>query len=1244
MKPGTRVVRGPDWKWEEQDQPFGEGTVVEGVSSNGWLKVRWGPPPAASRSSGPASAQSFSFPDDAMTTQQLMEPVMLLERVGGGSGNGTALLAAEKKVNSYRMGKDNMYDLMISPSYWRNLCGLNASDRTGASKAEVSSKLKANEFDSKCVGRNPAEKIVSAFETCIAAWTLDLCASRAPSKSGAISECCSRNIVNLLIYALRQIVCEKDDVANSTEKVNDKTNHEMNRTDPLNLLHILFSFNTRISRKFGGRVIPVLLQLISTDAEKFSTGYKIRAIKTLKTICIDNHTSENASCDSKLIDEIVSMIKSYVGKVSEQQAEMGAKVSSTDSKIKPSDSATPASAVCDQLIELLISIQNCNETSRQVINELVLNSLQKILAFFSLPQESEGNLDEEGSLRRSSTVSFRSSFDDPAEESQFLEMVAFLSLILGQSDPRPQLGSQVTDAELGQCEVTAVTQSGYLISRSSDGVMSTCKSGDIQKTPPLFNLPSLCSSQNALLLLNNLFALSVFQGRNVSEAPNNDGKVNRYDVLATQVESMLINMLRLVSKDKEVLKSILLLNGGESSGETTCGIDFKRMLQTATKPSPLKQIFDIDQVQNAIGLTTHFLLNPVEIPLKSEREPYGSSEADSAGPSDPHLDAMEEFLQELETETPSSGIGTMAPSTSNLRDSRSSHPWLPSMSSEGFGVEQLMPRAKLSNRRVETAVSPPSPVHEIETLVAQGIEMGFERSHVELAVHSLTQASSIEGYRPRIEAVVSWLVENPREPGNQANDEVEVSSDASTMQIGDVDRLNSTEEEIDSLVERMSETLQRTTNLTEIFTELRETLRNQSLGSTDAVAGTDWNSDDDSSVNSSDEASVSLEANATEQDQTASLETERETERSVCSPLVCTPNSESIASADPSQISPPQQGSSHENSAGFKTRQDFVTNGDYAIYVREHIQVGMQVKCCKTFEEVYEGDVGTAVKLDRDGLHELNVNVDWKQKGGNYWVRYIHVELLGFPPSEQEPQSESIQSLGRGLRKGNASVPSVSPMSGGAQAASIVMDSCGERAVHSEIVSSEVAFKIGQLVRVKPTVDRPRYKWGNVKRGSVGVVAGIKKGDVIVDFPEQPRWHGLMKELEPVSNDENGLNGSDNVRSRPSNSCLCCASSGSNTTAGGGKETAVIDAVRLPCSQCPCHKDTGSSNSDGSTSVVDPLGSLRKFLAPTASSACAEKASKETVGSQNDRRKTTNGGLISDWKQCIRCVKVVYMP
>uniref|UniRef100_A0A3Q2Y7Y6 E3 ubiquitin-protein ligase HERC2 n=1 Tax=Hippocampus comes TaxID=109280 RepID=A0A3Q2Y7Y6_HIPCM len=148
----------------------------------------------------------------------------------------------------------------------------------------------------------------------------------------------------------------------------------------------------------------------------------------------------------------------------------------------------------------------------------------------------------------------------------------------------------------------------------------------------------------------------------------------------------------------------------------------------------------------------------------------------------------------------------------------------------------------------------------------------------------------------------------------------------------------------------------------------------------------------------------------------------------------------------------------------FKKRSDFQSNDDYAVYVRENIQqVGMMVKCCRTYEEVYDGDVGKVIKLDRDGLHDLNVQSDWQQKGGTYWVRYIHIELL-FPPQ-----------------------------------------------------SSPLHIKISDKVRVKPSVTTPKYKWGSVTHRSVGVVKFSANGkDVIVDFPQQSHWTGLLSEMELV--------------------------------------------------------------------------------------------------------------------------------
>ena len=53
----------------------------------------------------------------------------------------------------------------------------------------------------------------------------------------------------------------------------------------------------------------------------------------------------------------------------------------------------------------------------------------------------------------------------------------------------------------------------------------------------------------------------------------------------------------------------------------------------------------------------------------------------------------------------------------------------------------------------------------------------------------------------------------------------------------------------------------------------------------------------------------------------------------------------------------------------------------------------MTVRCCRTYEEVHEGDIGRVVKLDRDGLHDLNMQVDWQRKGGTYWVMMLRIVI-----------------------------------------------------------------------------------------------------------------------------------------------------------------------------------------------------------------------------------------------------------
>jgi len=61
-------------------------------------------------------------------------------------------------------------------------------------------------------------------------------------------------------------------------------------------------------------------------------------------------------------------------------------------------------------------------------------------------------------------------------------------------------------------------------------------------------------------------------------------------------------------------------------------------------------------------------------------------------------------------------------------------------------------------------------------------------------------------------------------------------------------------------------------------------------------------------------------------------------------------------------------------------------------------------------------------------------------------------------------------------------------------------------------------IKVGDRVRVKPSVTTPKYKWGSVNHASVGTVVSISPNgkDVKVDFPQQTNWTGLITEMEVV--------------------------------------------------------------------------------------------------------------------------------
>lgn len=55
---------------------------------------------------------------------------------------------------------------------------------------------------------------------------------------------------------------------------------------------------------------------------------------------------------------------------------------------------------------------------------------------------------------------------------------------------------------------------------------------------------------------------------------------------------------------------------------------------------------------------------------------------------------------------------------------------------------------------------------------------------------------------------------------------------------------------------------------------------------------------------------------------------------------------------------------------------------------------------------------------------------------------------------------------------------------------------------------------VGSAVQVRPDVETPRYQWGQVKRGEVGVVASVESQVLWkVDFPSCKGWKADPMEL-----------------------------------------------------------------------------------------------------------------------------------
>lgn len=129
----------------------------------------------------------------------------------------------------------------------------------------------------------------------------------------------------------------------------------------------------------------------------------------------------------------------------------------------------------------------------------------------------------------------------------------------------------------------------------------------------------------------------------------------------------------------------------------------------------------------------------------------------------------------------------------------------------------------------------------------------------------------------------------------------------------------------------------------------------------------------------------------------------------------------------------------------------------YAMYIRSNIAVGMTVRCIRNFVFFRAGDVGTVVKVDSEGLHDLNVQVDWQNHDSPYWMSFSYLEILS------PPRVDIVQQI-----------------------------------------------QVGSYVRLKNAGSRNR----SLAKSCIGIVTNINGYEFTVDFPHKKDWTGSISELD----------------------------------------------------------------------------------------------------------------------------------
>ena len=971
MKIGSRVVRGQDWKWGDQDG-VSEGRVIGELGDDGWIRVQW--------------------------------------------DNGS--------TNSYRMGKEGKYDLKLAEQ---------------PQHSESDTETESEEDDGLGEGRvelltHPSKMIKQAVFQLLRVLTLGVGLHADTMQLSAVQKC------SAILRQIIQLGCQAVNCSGPEHLLLAKDQYKGWAT-------LGFIRSVAASPRLCQAVCsPAWIQLFFTIVEDSETGLdsclptQVLALRLMTTVL--PHCTEAVAERCGLHERLFHMLGHTAlmcrtdgthygdqGLLQKVRKGRGTRVSLT---------ASHSSTIAEECIKLLRTLHRLPAWNRR-INEYIclkMNLVNEIVSEIPILQMQLAEGDGENFTAQQSAI------------------ISSLSII-GGFDCRPRLGGMVTTEEGHSAIICGINVHGKVVVQGPEGDVRRMPLAIVSpKQDDHFQLEKFSINEDSLHIWSSLFYLAAqdFKIDKDKWKMLTDNSDNINTALLRQQQQRLAglkaikvlfshqNSLRHVLKQVVVygttsVESIDDTETEESGGRKKEVMLIQRLLVKATQPSPVKAIYQSEELESAALAVCQYLASAAAAKRVNLGSPVAASQLTTS-----FLTGRGSELGGCEGRPPS-GVSTST-------NQSPAHQPVPSVTSRDLRTSRSSRRGRATLPSAKPDDPPPS------TTIQSLMDMGFSRRAGEYALKAMGGAGATD---PSPESLVGWLLEHQD-------------------QVVDL-------EPPPALPEVEEEEVSESESISDSFEDI------DASAASEGVLG-----------------------------------------------AACLPAPDI-----------------------FKKRADFQSNDEYACYVRDHIQTGMTVRCCRTYEEVHEGDIGRVTKLDRDGLHDLNVQVVWQRKGGTYWVRYIHVELL-------------TQPLG---------------------------------------VPGGQAIKVGDRVRVRPTVSTPKYKWGSVNHRSIGIVSSISPNgrDLTVDFPMQSNWTGLISEMEVVPS------------FHPNVTCDGCSQS-------------PVSGPRFKCKTCD-NFDFCENCFYGKTGHKH---SFNRIAEPGSAAVFAGRPGR--MRRRDILTVNTGGGLVEDWAGCVKSLAV----